>query len=100
GREASAAPRIAVMVNVGREDGVRPGDLVGALTHEGGLVGAEIGRIDILGRMSVAEVPADRVADLFDAMANATIRGRRVQMREARDWQFRAPARGAPMMAR
>ncbi|HUR69418.1 MAG TPA: DEAD/DEAH box helicase [Candidatus Thermoplasmatota archaeon] len=88
---ARGGQRIAIMMSVGRDDGVRPGDVVGALTNEGGLVGADIGRIDILPRMVVAEVPEQGLDDVFQAMASATIRGRRVDMRVAHNWQFRAP---------
>ena len=86
-------PRVPIALAVGRDDGVRPGDLVGALTNEGGLVGAHIGRIDILPRMSVVEVPADSIGMLMDTMANATIRGRRSGLRVAERWEFRAPRR-------
>ena len=78
---------------------MRPGDLVGALTNEGGLTGGDIGRIDILPRMSVVEVPEAALDQLAETMQNATIRGRRVQMRVAQRWQFRAPSRGG-MVAR
>jgi ATP-dependent RNA helicase DeaD len=100
-RAPSNAPRVALSFSVGRDDGLRPGDLVGALANEGGLVGAEVGRIDILPRMSVAEVPADRVEDLLDTMSRATIRGRPVQVRVAERWEFRSmPRGGAPQYAR
>ena len=100
-RPPSNAPRVALSFSVGRDDGLRPGDLVGALANEGGLVGAEVGRIDILPRMAVAEVPADRVEDLLDTMSRATIRGRGVNVRVADRWEFRsAPKGGAPQYAR
>ena len=98
-RHERAAPRrsdghmAAVMLSVGRDDMVRPADIVGALANEGGLTGGDIGRIDILPRMSVAEVPADRLDELFAAMERCTIRGRPVQMKVAERWQFRAPVR-------
>ncbi|MFA5860209.1 MAG: DEAD/DEAH box helicase [Candidatus Thermoplasmatota archaeon] len=95
-RSASSGNRVALTLNVGRDDGVRPGDIVGALTNEGGLTGGDIGRIDILPRMAVAEVPEERVEELFQTMANASIRGRRVQMRVADRWEFRA----APLVSR
>jgi ATP-dependent RNA helicase DeaD len=69
---------------------------VGALTHEGGLTGADVGRIDITPRFTVAEVPADALDMLFANMARATIRGQRAQMKVAKDWQFR----NAPLPAR
>ncbi|HLE96128.1 MAG TPA: DEAD/DEAH box helicase [Candidatus Thermoplasmatota archaeon] len=90
----STAPRVAVAIDVGREDGVRPADIVGAFTHEGGLTGPDIGRIDILPRMSVAEVPADRVDELQARLAEATIRRRPMRLRLAAGWEFRPIPRG------
>ncbi len=90
-RREFAGAHVAVALNVGREDGVRPADIVGAFANEGGLTGGEIGRIDILARMSVVEVPSDRVEEVAEAMRSTTIRGRALQMRPAERWQFRAP---------
>ena len=90
-------PMVALSLNVGRDDGVRPADIVGAFANEGGLAGSEVGRIDILPRMSVAEVPVHRVDQLMEALGEATIRGRRVGCRVAQRWTFRAPPRATPM---
>ena len=57
---AAAAPRArspGMYMGAGRIGGIRPGDLVGAITHEAGLTGAQIGAIDISDRFSVVEVP-------------------------------------------
>ncbi|MEA3200140.1 MAG: ATP-dependent helicase DeaD [Thermoplasmata archaeon] len=86
---------VSIAINVGRDDGVRPGDIVGAFANEGGLTGGEIGRIDILPRMSVIEVPVDRVEEVADNMRATSIRGRPLSIRPAKDWQFRnAPKPG------
>ena len=94
-RRERGGPMVALTLSVGRDDGARPHDVAGALTNEGGLTGADVGRIDILPRMSVAEVPEDRVQDVMDAMQRATLRGRRVQLRVADRWEFRGPSRAA-----
>ncbi|MFP3427131.1 DbpA RNA binding domain-containing protein, partial [Pseudoalteromonas sp. SIMBA_162] len=44
-------------VAVGHRDGVKPGQLVGALANEGGIEGSRIGRIDIRNTHSVVELP-------------------------------------------
>ncbi|HET6404341.1 MAG TPA: DEAD/DEAH box helicase [Candidatus Thermoplasmatota archaeon] len=92
-RAPANGPKVALNLSVGRDDNVRPGDLVGALTNEGGLVGAEIGRIDILPRFSVVEVPQHSLESLFRNMERANIRGRRVSLRVAERWEFRAAPR-------
>ena len=46
-----------VFVGAGRAAGMRPGDLVGAITNEAGLRGGEIGAIQIADGFSLVEVP-------------------------------------------
>ena len=82
----------ALVLNAGRDDGVRPADVVGMLANEGGLTGQDVGRIDILPRMTVAEVPREALHHLLDALEGATLRKRRAAPRVAERWEFRAPA--------
>lgn len=46
-------------IQVGHDQRVSPGSIVGALTNEGGLTGAQIGNIDIRGGFSLVDLPAD-----------------------------------------
>ena len=46
-----------LFVGAGRAAGVRPGDLVGAITNEAGLRGGDIGAIQIADGFSLVEVP-------------------------------------------
>jgi ATP-dependent RNA helicase DeaD len=71
-------------IGMGRQDGLRPGDLVGAITKETGLSGRAIGAIDILDHMAFVEVPADRVEAVIAALHQTTLRGRRVRVQVAR----------------
>jgi hypothetical protein len=52
---AEGMPR--VFVGAGRTSGIRPQDLVGAITGESNLSGREIGSIEIADRFSLIEVP-------------------------------------------
>ena len=72
-------------VSLGRHAGVRPGDLVGAITNEAGLTGRDIGAIRILPRFSLVDVRADAVRDVVEAMRGATIRNRPAKVREDRE---------------
>jgi ATP-dependent RNA helicase DeaD len=71
-------------IGMGRQDGLRPGDLVGAITREAGLSGRAIGAIDMLDRMAFVEVPTDRVEAVITALGQTTLRGRRVRVQVAR----------------
>jgi ATP-dependent RNA helicase DeaD len=71
-------------VNVGRRDGVRPQDLVGAITGEAGLRGNEIGAIRIFDKFALVEVPNSSADHVITEMGAATIRGKRAGVRRDR----------------
>ncbi|MDQ2799031.1 MAG: DEAD/DEAH box helicase [Armatimonadota bacterium] len=72
-----------LFVGMGRQDGLRPGDLVGAISNEAGLPGKTIGAIDILDRTAFVEVPAPDAQKVVIALRNATIRGRKIKIEVA-----------------
>ena len=84
-----------LFLSIGRQDGVRPGDLVGAISNEANITGKSIGAIDILDKTSFVEVPAPHAARVVDALRNATIRGRRVQVEMTSPAGPGAPGRDA-----
>ncbi|MBX9624240.1 MAG: DbpA RNA binding domain-containing protein [Gemmataceae bacterium] len=71
--------------SVGREDGVSPRDLVGAIANEAGLPGHDIGTIDMADRFALVEVPDDAADYVVDTMNGTRIRGTRVTVRRDRD---------------
>ena len=81
-RPSGGATRL--YVGVGRDGGVRPQDLVGAITGETSLSGRDIGTIEITQRFSLVEVPEEAVGEVIDAMRHAKIRGRRATVRRER----------------
>ncbi|UCC71140.1 MAG: DbpA RNA binding domain-containing protein [Gemmatimonadota bacterium] len=70
---------------VGRRDGVRPADLVGAITGEASVTGDRIGRIEIRDTHSSVEVSTSVAERVIKALATATIRGRPAGVRVFRD---------------
>ncbi len=84
---------LAISLKVGKMDNVRPNAIVGVLCNAGGLRGEDIGRIDILDRMSVVEVPAAEADRVVAAMAKVRLSGRPVMPRIADDWRFKTPPR-------
>jgi ATP-dependent RNA helicase DeaD len=73
-----------LFVGLGRQDGLRPGDLVGAITNEVGLPGKAIGAIDIMDRTAFFEVPTDSAEAVLAALSNTKLRGRRPKVGFAR----------------
>ncbi len=79
-------------VSVGHKDGVKPGQLVGALANEGGIEGNRIGRIDIRNAFSVVELPNNLPSSILDKMGRARVAGRPLEISEDRAPE-RAPRR-------
>ncbi len=80
-----AEPGMArLFVNIGRQDGVRPGDLVGAIANEAGVPGREIGAIDLFDTYAFVEVPQAAAPRVVQALSRTTIRGRQVNVEIAR----------------
>ena len=67
-------------VAVGRDHGVQPGNLVGAIANEAGLDGTSIGNIQIFETSSTVELPAGMPAATLRHLANATVMGRPLRM--------------------
>ncbi|MCK0744211.1 DEAD/DEAH box helicase [Chromohalobacter nigrandesensis] len=81
-------------VSVGHKDGVKPGQLVGALANEGGIDGGKIGRIDIRNAFSVVELPNTLPAAVLSRIGQARVAGRPLEIAEDRGGdQERAPRR-------
>jgi ATP-dependent RNA helicase DeaD len=83
GRPATAGTT-RLFVGTGRASGVRPQDLVGAITGESSLSGRDIGAIEIADRFSLVEVPESAADDVVAALRQASIKGRRTTVRRER----------------
>ena len=73
-----------LFIGAGREAGIRPGDLVGAITGEAGINSRDLGAIEIADRFSLVDVPASRAEEIMNALRATTIRGRKVTVRPDR----------------
>ena len=81
GKKGGGAGTGFVHVSLGRKAGVRPGDLVGAIANESGLVGRDIGPIRISDAYSVVGVPEASVEHVISTMQSTTMRGKRARVR-------------------
>ena len=67
-----------IYIDVGRDDGVRPADIVGAIANEAGVPGRAVGAIDLYERFSFVEVPEGMAERVIKALKRTTLRGRKI----------------------
>ncbi len=80
-RRSPGGPAARLFVGLGREAGIRPGDLVGAITGETGLTGRDIGAIEIHQRFALVEVPEPAAEEVVRALRATMIKGRKATVR-------------------
>jgi ATP-dependent RNA helicase DeaD len=80
-RGVPGGPAARLFVGVGRDAGIRPGDLVGAITGETGLKGRDIGSIEIHQRFALVEVPESAADEVVQALRATMIKGRKATVR-------------------
>jgi ATP-dependent RNA helicase DeaD len=78
---ALEGPSARLFVGLGRAAGVRPQDLVGAITGESSLSGRQIGGIEITERFSLVEVPEAAAQEVISALRATMIKGRKATVR-------------------
>ena len=84
GRRPTNRGMAKVYFGIGRDSGVVPRDLVGAIANEAGIPGKDLGAIDLTDRFALVEVPSDLAEYVVEAMQGARIRGRKVNVRADR----------------
>lgn len=70
-----------IYIGAGRRAGIRPGDVVGAITGEAGVDSRALGTIEIADRFSTVEVPEELAKKIIGALRTATLRGQKVVVR-------------------
>jgi len=72
---------VRIWIGAGRQAGVRPQDLVGAIANEAGIAGALIGAIQITDGFSLVEVPEEVAEQVIKGLGKSNIRGKKVRVR-------------------
>ncbi len=93
-------PWVRLWVGAGRSTGLRPQDLVGAITHEAGVPGRVVGAIRIAEHHALVDVAAEVADGVIQALRTATIRGRTVPVRPDREGPMGPPRHAEPVVAR
>jgi ATP-dependent RNA helicase DeaD len=83
---------VRFFIDAGRRNGVRPGDIVGAIANEAGVPGHSIGAIDIYDRFTFVDVPAQYREQVLAGMSGVAIRNQDVRIRIAMPRDEAAPS--------
>ena len=75
------APMVTIQLNVGRKNKIRPGDLLGALTGDAGLIGTQIGKIDIFDVVSFVAIERKAAGQVLKYFLEGKVKGRKVRAR-------------------
>ena len=80
----ASADMTRIFIDLGRNAGIRPADLVGAITNEAKVNSRSIGAIDIADQFSLVEVANGSVDDIIAALRGTKLRGKSVTARRDR----------------
>ncbi len=75
---------VFVYLNVGRRDGVRPGEIIRLLAEECALDKAEVGRIRIRDRHTFVGVPSEKVDDIVEQLSGKSAHDKELVVERAR----------------
>jgi len=75
-------PMVTLVINGGRKDKVRPGDLLGALTSNKVILGKQIGKIDIADHVSYVAVERPMSKQALKILSEGKIKGRKFKVRK------------------
>ncbi|TLM97352.1 ATP-dependent helicase, partial [bacterium] len=75
---------VRLFMNIGREDEMRPQDIVRTIAEEAGIQGKTIGAIRIFDRFTFVEVPREAAERVMYSLDKNTIKGKRVHVEPAK----------------
>ena len=72
-----------LFINLGKNQNVKPGDILGAIAGESGIPGRLVGSIDMYDKYTFVEVPKEQADIVMDAMNHVKIKGKSVHVEKA-----------------
>lgn len=70
-------------IEVGHDDNVKPGNIVGAVANEGGIEGEFIGPINIYDNYSTIDLPEGMPNDVYNVLRQVRVAGKPLQLKKA-----------------
>jgi len=86
---SGAGEMTRLFMTIGTRDGVKAGDIVGAIAGESGIPADRIGKVDVRESHTLVEVAAGDAASTIERVNGSMIHGRRVVVRGERDREQR-----------
>ncbi len=75
------APMVTLMIDSGKKNKIRPGDILGALTGDGGISGDAVGKIKVTAQRSFVAVDKKFSQEAINKLNNDKLKGRKVRAR-------------------
>lgn len=96
-RNASRPPERGMdryRIEVGRDDGVKPGNIVGAVANEGGIDGEYIGPVTIHDTYSTIDLPEGMPRDVYQILQQTRVAGKQLRLSRAPSDGYESKSRG------
>ncbi|MBK5276260.1 MAG: ATP-dependent RNA helicase DbpA [Desulfuromonadales bacterium] len=77
-----APPMVTLCIDGGRKNKLRPGDVLGALTGDGGIAGSEVGRIDVFDFHTYTAIARQSIDQALACLGRNRIKGRFFKIRK------------------
>jgi ATP-dependent RNA helicase DeaD len=74
---------VRLFINIGSNQKIRPGDVVGSIAGESGIPGKLIGSISIHDKFTFVEVPMEYAHEVLNSMKDNQIKGKRINIEPA-----------------
>lgn len=78
-------PMLTLQIDGGKKQKVRPGDILGALTGEGGIAGSEVGKISVFDNWAYVAVKRDVSQSALTKLGQGQLKGRSFRVRRIGD---------------
>ncbi|WP_424682660.1 ATP-dependent RNA helicase DbpA [Frateuria sp. YIM B11624] len=81
GKSLHLAPMKTLVIDAGRQDKLRPGDILGALTGDAGLAAGDIGKIDVFATRAYVAIARTLADKALDRLRAGRVKGRNFRVR-------------------
>jgi len=81
--DSSREDMARLFINIGKNQNVKPGDILGAIAGESGMPGKMVGSIDMYDKYTFVEVPRESADAVLQAMKDVKIKGKNIHMEKA-----------------